>query len=160
MALIRKYQLKFLALSLIISVFLGSLISYFAMAQTPFYYPRYKTINTGLESSSAALDLTNVTAANRRYTLDTSRGWQLIAVYITFTTAVSRTITVSDVRTATSEVYDWSTTTGDTSTTIKITPNPTLDSILPETYDLRVQFSQTASACSATVRVIYALELR
>ena len=158
MALIKKYQIQFLIISLIVNLSIVAIFSYFAVAQTPFFYPPYKSILTGLESSSAALDLTDATAANRRFTVNTTRGWSLTAIYMTFTTAASRDITISDVRGT--EVYDWSTTTGNTATTVKITPNPNLEAILPDSYDLRVQFTQTGSACSATVRVVYATELR
>lgn len=159
MAFIKRHNIKFLAIAILINIILTTaLIQMLAWGQTPFYYPRYKSINTGVESSSAALDLTNATQANRRYTLNTTRGWQLISVYVTFTTASSRDITISDIRDT--EVYTWSTTTGDTSTGIKITPNPAQDALQPDTYDLRIDFSQTAAACSATVRVIYATELR
>lgn len=159
MAIIRRQSLKFLIISVLVNIVLTTaLIQLLSWGQTPFYYPRYKSVNTGLESSSAALDLTSAAAASRRYELNTTRGWQLIAIYIEFTTAASRDITVSDVRGT--QLFAWSTTTGDTSTNAKITPNPILDSVLPDTYDLRVQFTQTASACSATVRIIYALELR
>ncbi|MBW2972897.1 hypothetical protein KY346_00720 [Candidatus Woesearchaeota archaeon] len=100
--------------------------------------------------TSNTLDLTNGTASNRTYTANFSKAWEISRILIKFSTAQSRNITIT-FNDGTND-YPEKTENADTSTAYAYTPTNCFGT---SSDGLKIMFSQTGGACTATIKIIY-----
>ena len=110
-----------------------------------------------VEHISAALDLTNATAANRRAQTVPTDDYRLSGVLCTFSTTQARDITVSVVQADTAAEVVLSTVSANAATSWAWAPTA-IPVSFSHPWAVRVQFSQAGGACSARVYTLTADE--
>ena len=102
-------------------------------------------------ATSTALDLTSGTVGNRTFTTTFSQAWEISRIQILFSTTVPRDITISNFDGT--NLFTENSDTGDTSLTYVYPAQ--YKWIGTATDEVRLVFSQTLTACTATIRIIY-----
>lgn len=106
--------------------------------------------------TSGTIDLTQAAQANRRLEFAPTESWELLAVYLFFSTTQSRDITVQILRGTSVLTITTDSANADTGWRMKVGSMAFQGAeAFTKDYKLRIDFTQTAGACAVTPFVIW-----